>query len=202
MLILHGGACVYFCNHACWYTNRQVMCRSGSDFFLRFSNGGSEREVQWSTVRWRYESSNMKNKTQEEVKAIHCLEKIKSHSLCDTLIIPWMLVLQSKLCVWGKKSSMKQQIHWRRCINSYRHIKSFKYTMQVIHSAPLITCHKQSEGSDDACHLLFHPSWRTQPPSICISTGTTNSSALVELLCFCCLQQTEYLASSNPRLSN
>lgn len=80
------------------------MCRSGSDFFLRFSNGGSEREVQWSTVRWRYESSNMKNKTQEEVKAIHCLEKIKSHSLCDTLIIPLMLVLQSKLCVWGKKA--------------------------------------------------------------------------------------------------
>lgn len=58
----------------------------------------------------------------------------------------------------GKKSSVKQQIHCRKCVNSYGHTKSSKYTVQVIHSAPLVTCHKESGESDYACPLLFHPS--------------------------------------------
>lgn len=47
----------------------------------------------------RYEYSNMENKTQEEVKAVYCLDKIRFYSLCDTLSNLLVLVLQSKICV-------------------------------------------------------------------------------------------------------
>lgn len=61
------------------------------------------------------------------------------------------------MCV-GKICSIKQQIHWRKRVTSLGHIKCSKYTMQIIYSAPLVTCHKESGESDYACRLLFYPS--------------------------------------------